>query len=126
VSCIARAGIAEDRLDPAARAAHRVQAARLLAAAGLRDVDASRSELAFEFEAVEFRLAGLESGADLVADRVDARARGLAFVRGQGAQRFQLRGDRAFLAEQFDLERLEIHEARARRDPHPGVCRQGV
>ena len=76
--------------------------------------------------AVEFRLARLERGADLVAHGVDARARGLAFVRRQRAERLQLRGDRALLAEQLDLERFEVGEARAGRDPRPGVCRQVV
>ncbi len=74
-------GMAEDRLDTAARAAYRVQAAGLLAATGLRDVDASRGELAFEFQAAQFRLACLEGRTDLVTNRIDAGTRGLAFVR---------------------------------------------
>ncbi len=50
------AGIAEQRLDPAARARDRVQPARLLAAPGLRDVDAAGRELALEFRLLERRL----------------------------------------------------------------------
>lgn len=107
-------------LDAAARPRERVQPAGLLATSGLRDVDASRGELALEFGALEFKLARFDQGADLVAHRIDACAGFAALVRREPPQRLELRGDRTLLAEELDLERLEVGEARGGGDARAG------
>ena len=88
-----------------------MQAAGLLAAARLRDVDAARGELPLELGLLERRLTLGHRRRQLVAHGVDARAGLAALVGRERAQRLEQRGDRALLAEQLDLERLELREA---------------
>jgi hypothetical protein len=120
------ARVAEQHLDATPRARDGVQAAGLLAPARLRDVDPARREPALEFGPVELCLACLDQRREFVAHGVDARAGGLAFVGRECAERLQLRRDRAFPAEELDLERLEVHKARARVDARPRVAREVV
>ena len=107
------AGVAEQRLDAAPRAAHRMQAARLLAPARLRDVDAAGRELALEFGLLERRLPLGHDGRERVPRRVDARTRLAALLGSETPERLEQRGHRALLAEQLDLERLDGGEVRA-------------
>src|SRR5690606_16455011 len=86
------------------RAADGMQPAGGGVAAGERDVDGLGGQPRVESGGVERDLAVGQRGADGVAGAVDRLARRLALVAGQRAQRLELRGDAAALAEQRDAQ----------------------
>ena len=103
-----------------------MQPARLLAAARLRDVDAPGRELPLQIGLLERRLSLGHHGREVVSRRIDARTRLASLVRGQPAKRLEQCGDRALLAEQLDLERLDCSEVRTGSDPASRVGEQLV
>ena len=107
-------GAAEERDRAAPRAGDRVQPARGLAASRLRDVDAIGGESPRELGPLEVDAPRFERRGDLVPERIDARARSLALGGIERRQRLELRRDGALLAEQLDLELLEVRQAPAR------------
>ena len=119
------ARVAEQRLDATARARDRVQAARLLPAPRQGDVDAACREPTLELGAVEFGLARVDGRGEFVAHGVDAGAGGLALVGRERAQGLELRCDGTLLAEELDLERLEVGQGGGRGRARPGVGGQG-
>src|SRR5690606_38518475 len=86
------------------RAADGMQPAGGGVAAGERDVDGLGGQPRVESGGVERDLAVGQRGADGVAGAVARRARRRALVAGQRAQRLELRGDAAALAEQRDAQ----------------------
>src|SRR5207342_638344 len=74
---------------------------------------------------IEVGLARGQRFADGVARAVDRLARGLALLGGQRAERLELRGDAAALAEQRDPQRLEDVGRTRRGDVGERLLREG-
>ena len=74
---------------------------------GQRDVERLALELRLERRALEHRAARRERFRDLILQRIDRRAVGLALVRRELAERGEERGDRSLLAERGDARGLE-------------------
>src|SRR3546814_1282427 len=97
---------AEDVGDALDRAADRMQAAARGVAAGQRDVDGFGGQARVERGIFELGLARRKRRSDRVARAVDRLARRLALVARQRAQRLELRGNAAALAEDRKSTRL--------------------
>src|ERR1700722_7833632 len=89
---------------------------------GQRDVGSLAFELGLKACAFQHRAPRRERFRDLILQRIDGRALGLALVRSELAERGEQRGDRSLLAERSDargLERAFIRRAFNRGERHP-------
>ena len=98
---------AEDLGDAFQRATDRMHAAARGIAARQGDVDGLPGQARVQRGIVQRGLARGQSFGDRVAGAVDRLARGLALVARQCAERLELRGDAAALAEQAHAQRFQ-------------------
>ncbi len=70
-------------------------------------VDALLFQALGQVSGFEVRLAGVQHGLHGIAHRIDGRARGLALLRRQGAERLEQAGDAAGLAQRGDADGVE-------------------
>jgi hypothetical protein len=99
----------------------------LLATTRERDIDAAGGELSLEGAARERRAARLDGGLHLSLHLVAARTRSRALGSAEAAERFELLGERALLAEPAHARRLERRKIAARGNFAKrlrGKCRQ--
>jgi hypothetical protein len=103
--------LAEDLLDPQARARDRMQAACLLTAARQGDIDLTLGQLSFHRRLFETDTMHLERGLDRRFSFVDALSRSGTLGGRQGAEALELLGEKSFLTEQPHahlVERIQI------------------